>query len=128
MVSNLPRSHTVNINVIAIGQQDCEKSNPGPSKGHTYGDGFFIPAAFTPNGDYLNDILTPIYPIGAMLDYFTIYNRWGQKVFSTSDMGAGWNGKFQGTDQSTGTYVWICRYRVGPGKVINEKGTVTIFH
>ncbi|MEO8771175.1 MAG: gliding motility-associated C-terminal domain-containing protein [Ferruginibacter sp.] len=127
-IINLPRSHTVTIRVVANGQQPCEKSNPGRSKAGTYGNGFYIPSAFTPNGDNLNDMLTPIYPLGSTLDYFTIYNRWGQKVFSTSEQGAGWNGKLQGIDQPIGSYVWICRYRVGPGTIIDEKGTVTIFH
>ncbi|MFT3908895.1 MAG: gliding motility-associated C-terminal domain-containing protein [Ferruginibacter sp.] len=127
-IGNLPRAHIVSISVIALGQHGCDDSYPGHSKGGTYADGFYIPSAFTPNGDGLNDMLTPVFPSNATLDHFTIYNRWGQKVFSTSVIGEGWDGKLQGINQLLGTYTWICRYRLGSGKAIIEKGTFTIIH
>ncbi|OYW78833.1 MAG: hypothetical protein B7Z27_06680, partial [Sphingobacteriia bacterium 32-37-4] len=58
------------------------------------GPAIYIPSGFTPNGDGKNDVLRPI-PIGiAQLNYFKIYNRWGQLIFSTAEMGKGWNGIF----------------------------------
>ncbi|MGE5521694.1 MAG: gliding motility-associated C-terminal domain-containing protein, partial [Candidatus Dadabacteria bacterium] len=86
----------------------------------------FVPTAFTPNGDGINDIIKPI-PVGiTRFDYFRIYNRWGQLVFSTTTAGEGWNGKIGGRDQGTGTFVWIVRGQDFTGKVVFGKGTVTL--
>ena len=127
-VSGLPEEQQVTIAVIAIATQGCGKSDAGHATATTYGHGFYVPSAFTPNADTRNDIFKPKLPGGCTLEYFTIYNRWGQKIFSTSVPGVGWDGKLKGLNQSPGTYVWICRYRFGNGEAINEKGTVIIFY
>jgi gliding motility-associated-like protein len=65
-----------------------------------------VPTAFTPNGDGTNDI---IYPGGwgiRKLNYFKIFNRWGQLVFETNDLSIGWDGVFQGVPQNMETYVY----------------------
>ena len=69
----------------------------------------FVPNAFTPAGP-ANNIFRPI-PVGiSKLEYFRIYNRSGMLVYSTSQMGKGWDGNLNGTPQDTGGYVWmICR-------------------
>ena len=41
----------------------------------------------------------------------TVYNRWGERVFSTTEQGKGWNGTYNGSQQATGNYVWICAYQ-----------------
>ncbi|NJL75224.1 MAG: gliding motility-associated C-terminal domain-containing protein [Saprospiraceae bacterium] len=55
----------------------------------------FVPLAFTPNNDGTNDIL---YVRGNPIEevYFAVYNRWGQRVFETTDKNIGWDGTFQG--------------------------------
>ena len=127
-VSGLSPSQTVSIKVIALGlPQGCGNSLPGHATATSYGDGFYVPTAFTPNGDIKNDVLTPVLPGGSALEYFTIYNRWGQKVFSTTTIGAGWDGKLKGQLQPLSTFVWICRY-IFRGNIINEKGTFTLFY
>ena len=127
-VSGLSPSQTVSIKVIALGlPQGCGNSLPGHATATSYGDGFYVPTAFTPNGDIKNDLLTPVLPGGSALEYFTIYNRWGQKVFSTTTIGAGWDGKLKGQLQPLSTFVWICRY-IFRGNIINEKGTFTLFY
>jgi gliding motility-associated-like protein len=86
----------------------------------------FVPTAFTPNGDNLNDFLVPI-PVGiSSYDYFKVYNRWGQLVFSTQTVGKGWDGKISGRDQGTDTFVWYVRGTDYTGKVIFKKGTATL--
>jgi gliding motility-associated-like protein len=86
----------------------------------------FVPTAFTPNNDGLNDVLTPI-PVGIeTFEYFKIYNRWGQEVFSTDKVGKGWDGKLKIRDQGTDTFVWQVRGRDYLGNVIYKKGTVTL--
>ncbi len=128
-VSGLSSSQTVTISVVALGTpQACGNSATGNATAKTLGGGFYVPTAFTPNGDTKNDILTPFFPNGAVLEYFTIYNRWGQKVFTTRTIGAGWDGKLSGKAQPVGTYVWICRYSYLSAEGIVEKGTFTLLH
>jgi gliding motility-associated-like protein len=83
----------------------------------------FVPTAFTPNNDGLNDIIKP-YLVGIKtLEYFTIYNRWGQKVFSTNQMGQGWDGHLNGKIIDNSEYAWFLRAEDIAGKVYNLKGT-----
>ncbi len=86
----------------------------------------FVPTAFTPNNDGLNDVIEP-YLVGIKtLYYFTIYNRWGQKVFSTDQMNTGWDGKFNGRIIENSNYVWILKALDVTGKVYNLKGTFVL--
>jgi len=75
---------------------------------------FYVPNAFTPNGDGLNDTFGP-EGIGMDLNEYKmyIYDRWGRLVFETNDVNTRWNGKIAGTDnyQPIGTYVWMILYR-----------------
>ena len=61
----------------------------------------YIPDAFTPNGDGLNDDFKPIALGISKLHYFRVYNRYGEVVFSTSRIGDGWDGKHKGLAQPT---------------------------
>jgi gliding motility-associated-like protein len=86
----------------------------------------FVPTAFTPNGDRLNDVLIPITAGITKLDFFRIYNRWGELVFSTSEFGKGWDGRIGGRDQGNDTFVWHVRGVDFTGRIIEKKGTSTI--
>jgi gliding motility-associated-like protein len=86
----------------------------------------FVPSAFTPNGDGLNDLIAPIAVGIKRIEYFRIYNRWGQMVFSTTMNGKGWDGKISGIPQSTNTYVWICSAVDYLDKRMLLKGHVTL--
>ena len=86
----------------------------------------FVPTAFTPNNDGRNDILKPIAVGMQRLDFFGVYNRWGQLVFSTSINGKGWDGTISGTPQGSGTYVWMVKAVDFTGTRYFEKGTVTL--
>ena len=86
----------------------------------------FIPDAFTPNGDGINDIFKPLALGLRSVDAFRIYNRWGQMVFSTSAIGKGWDGTFGGSQQSPGTYVWYAEGTDYKYKKIYRKGYVVL--
>lgn len=90
------------------------------------GSAIYVPTAFTPNNDGLNDLLKPNYVGIKNLYYFRVYNRWGQIVFSTNNTGAGWNGTFNGISLPTGTFVWTLKAADITGKVYELKGTTTI--
>ena len=86
----------------------------------------FVPTAFTPNGDGRNDILRPLAAGITTIEYFRIYNRWGQMVFSTSTNGKGWDGRIQGREQSTASFVWEVKATDYKGQPFVQKGTVTL--
>jgi len=86
----------------------------------------FVPTGFTPNGDGLNDVLKPIAVGVERIEYFRVYNRWGQLVFSTTVNGQGWNGEIGGKPQTTNTYVWLVKAVDYTGKPIFQKGTSTL--
>jgi gliding motility-associated-like protein len=90
------------------------------------GSAIYVPNGFTPNNDGLNDRLKPYYIGIRTLDFFQVYNRWGELLFSTKDLGAGWNGMYKGQEQPTGTFVWILKATDFVGKVYQLKGTSTI--
>lgn len=90
------------------------------------GPEIYVPSAFTANGDGLNDLLYAI-PVGIkVFHYFSIYNRWGQLVFTTSNPAVGWDGKIQGVPQSSATFVWMAEAVDYFGNLIQRKGTVTL--
>ncbi|RYG02131.1 MAG: gliding motility-associated C-terminal domain-containing protein, partial [Chitinophagaceae bacterium] len=67
-----------------------------------------FPSGFTPNGDGKNDVFRMVNPGNPQSFLLQIYNRWGQKVFETTDAYKGWNGRTNGHDPSPGTYVYYC--------------------
>ena len=85
----------------------------------------FVPNAFTP-GKASNNIFRPI-PIGiSSLLFFRVYNREGQLVYSTSQMGHGWDGTIAGKLQDEGTYVWMVQGTDYAGKTIFKKGAMVL--
>ncbi|MGZ5190747.1 MAG: T9SS type B sorting domain-containing protein, partial [Flavisolibacter sp.] len=86
----------------------------------------FIPNAFTPNNDNLNDLLRPVATGINKIEYFNIYNRWGQQVFSTTVNGKGWDGKINGKEQPAQTYIWIVKAVDFKGQAYFERGTVNL--
>lgn len=90
------------------------------------GPEIYVPNAFTPNNDQLNDIMKAI-PVGIVdFHYFRIFNRYGQLVFSTANPANGWNGVYQGAQQGTGTYVWMAEAVDYLGNVLRRKGTFVL--
>ncbi|WP_133054691.1 MBG domain-containing protein, partial [Niastella populi] len=81
--------------------------------------------AFTPNGDGKNDCFgVRFWGVIQKID-FTIYNRFGQRVFITTTPGACWDGRFNGEAQPSGTYVYAIKAITKCG-IIERKGTVTL--
>jgi large repetitive protein len=70
-----------------------------------------MPNAFTPNGDGLNDTFGPIPRYDYVNRYYmSIFNRWGQMIYETSDINRGWDGTYQGSPVMMGTYVYRIVY------------------
>ena len=86
----------------------------------------FVPNAFTPNGNGHNDVLRA-WPVGMRdLEYFAVFNRFGQQVFLSHNAGEGWDGRIDGQPQPPGTYVWMVRGTDLNGKPVEHKGTVLL--
>jgi gliding motility-associated-like protein len=85
----------------------------------------FVPNAFTPNGDNLNDELEVK---GNTIDelYFAIYDRWGEKVFETTDQTVGWDGSFRGRALSPDVYGYYLEARCFNGELYTQKGNITL--
>lgn len=88
--------------------------------------GFYVPNAFTPNNDGLNDVIRPIAFGLKTLRYFRIYNRLGQIVFNTQDFREGWDGTFKGAPQGAAAFAWTAEAIDYTGKLIQAKGTITL--
>jgi gliding motility-associated-like protein len=87
----------------------------------------FLPNAFTPNGDGLNDKFGPssistLYPPSAV---FRIFNRWGEVIFETKDLNHKWDGRFHGITQATGSYVYYLSFDCNGNKT-EMKGMVML--
>ena len=90
------------------------------------GPAYYLPNAFSPNGDGLNDIFRPI-PVGIRsTDYFRVFNRYGQLMYETRQWMQGWDGTQNGKPASSGTYVWIIKGVDKNGSVVEMKGTVIL--
>ncbi|MBN8856384.1 MAG: hypothetical protein BGO55_17875 [Sphingobacteriales bacterium 50-39] len=86
----------------------------------------YVPNAFTPNGDGHNDVLRAI-PIGIReFGYFAIWNRWGQRVFYTTDAGIGWDGTVGGRPGEPGAFVWKVSGIDYKGDPVQQGGTVIL--
>ena len=71
----------------------------------------FVPNAFTPNGDGDNDELFLF--TGCMIEdvNFLIFDRWGERVFETSDISIGWDGLLDGSLAPIGVYIYKLEYK-----------------
>lgn len=70
---------------------------------------FFLPNAFTPNQDGKNEVYRPAGLHEGVKEYaFTIWSRWGEKIFETTDPQSGWNGKFKNTGEELPVGVYMC--------------------
>lgn len=85
----------------------------------------FIPNTFTPNGDGENDVFRVK---GLKIDevYFAVFNRWGEKVFETSDLSIGWDGRYKGKQLDVGVFGWYLKVKCINGEETFRKGNVTL--
>ena len=91
---------------------------------------YAFPDAFTPNGDGKNDFFYPTLRGDVKVTTFHIYNRWGQLIYD--DASDGWDGKFKGKEQPSGTYLYYAVLHVPDGTApggytdVKKEGAVTL--
>lgn len=87
----------------------------------------YVPTAFTPNNDGLNDVFR-IKIIGEIsVNHLKIYNRWGQFVYDDPNLNRHWNGKLKGIELPVGVYIWILDgFDTYFKKPFAQKGLITL--
>jgi len=120
-IAVLNRDQTYNVKVTT--QEGCTgfddivvKVMKGPE--------IYVPSGFVPEGK--NRIFRPVLIGIQELYYFSVYNRWGQLVFTTKEPGKGWDGKINGITQPTGVFVWELKAKDYQERIISRKGTVVL--
>jgi len=88
-------------------------------------EGVGVPTAFSPNNDGENDIL---FVKGYALEtiVLTVYNRYGEVVFYTTDQNIGWDGTFQNRNVNPGVFTWVLQYEFVNGNGGMKKGNTTL--
>jgi gliding motility-associated-like protein len=91
----------------------------------------YIPNAFSPDGDGINDVLMVRASGIVTVKYFRIFNRWGELVFEKSNFTAnnplyGWNGKVKGVVGGPDVFVYTCEALCENGTSFTYKGNVSI--
>ena len=111
----------------AFGCSDSTKITIGAQVGGLY----YIPNAFTPDGDPFNPSFKPLFPVG--FDPYNynmkIYNRWGEVVFETNNLDVGWDGSYgvEGLDAQPGVYTYLINIKMPDvDKVVQFTGHVTL--
>lgn len=100
---------------IRVWQKECKR-------------GIYIPTAFTPNNDGLNDQFK-VRAYGDLIQFkIAVYNRWGNLVFTSTNPAMGWDGTYKGKPQNTGVYIWQCQYQLAGGLPSSEKGSMVLIH
>jgi gliding motility-associated-like protein len=89
-------------------------------------DEVFLPKAFTPNGDLLNDLFGISNPyILQQLEIFEIFDRWGTRVFATDNPFDTWDGTYKSQPLNPGLFIWRVEYSC-ENQAQSATGTVTI--
>ncbi len=87
---------------------------------------FYVPSAFTPNGDRLNDRLLPVAAGIAEISYFRVFDRWGELLFDLRNNPLGWDGTNKGLPVEPQMVVWMAEGKGSNGQVYRQKGTTLL--
>ncbi len=99
--------------IVVVINTPCEQTN------------VYIPNGFTPNDDGKNDVLL-VRANGLTNLYFAVYDRWGQRIFETTDQAKGWDGTFKGKKLDPAVFGWYAEGDCEGGQKFFKKGNVTL--
>ncbi|MFH0895943.1 MAG: gliding motility-associated C-terminal domain-containing protein [Bacteroidota bacterium] len=85
----------------------------------------FVPNIFSPNGDLNNDVLY-VYGKGIKELQLVIYDRWGEKVFETTDQFNGWDGTFRGKPMDPAVFAYYLKATLINDELVDKKGNITL--
>ena len=84
-----------------------------------------MPNAFTP-GNGVNTQFKIIKRGIATLNYFRVFNRWGQMIFETTDIDHGWDGTYKAAPQPQDVYIYTVEAVTSTGKIFTKQGNITL--
>ncbi len=115
------------IQLVATSADGC---NDTATRHYYYMPGLWLPNAFAPDGDGENDIFRPVTQRNSLKPYqLTIYNRWGQLVFTSNEPEIGWDGTCNSEPCQVGLYSYFIQYReekIESAQTISQRGTVML--
>lgn len=127
-VTGLQSGQRVAFQVRALGQLACANSAIAAIEGKSAvpkGNVIYVPNVFSPNGDGGNEKLYVYSETIATME-FTVFNKWGESIFTSKDIHIGWDGTASGSPQPVGVYVWVLKATMIDGSKQTRYGTVTI--
>lgn len=87
----------------------------------------FIPTAFSPNADRMNDYFLPAMEPGQLLTSFRVFDRYGKLIYSSTDTKKGWDGNYKnGERANTGVYMYRVQYTCSDNKQYERSGDITL--
>jgi len=119
-------SDVIRYRVLVYNEANCVDSAFIQVKVYKTTPEIFVPNAFSPNADGHNDVLRPVVVGIRTFEYFKVYSRWGELVFSDAQVGKGWDGRIASTLQPAGSYVWMVKAIDYKGEVVFKKGVVML--
>ena len=119
----IPLTATTTFSLTVISSDGCSSKSNAVIKVLKQLD--LMPNAFTPNGDGKNDVfrIPPGYSIE--LDDFSVFDRWGNLVFTTKDISKGWDGTVNGKKSPSGAYSYYIKGTY-EGKPVNIKSNIVL--
>jgi gliding motility-associated-like protein len=114
------------VSLLVVSASGCRDSILLEDEVSIIGEGDIkFPNAFTPNGDGLNDSFKPVSK-GVIKYEMYVYNRWGELIFTTKDLNAGWSGKINGDLAKPDVYVWKAEGKFTNGRSFELAGDITL--
>jgi gliding motility-associated-like protein len=86
----------------------------------------FIPSAFSPNGDGINDIFRAVIHDDIREYQMMVFDRWGRLVFESKNPEMGWDGSIKGTTITVGSYLYVVTYTDSKGQGRKHTGNLTM--
>lgn len=86
----------------------------------------WFPTAFSPNRDGKNDRFKPSFEGRLEFYQLSVYNRWGEKVFGTTEQTNAWDGYWRGALSPVDVYAWLCHYKFRNEPIKTQKGTLSL--
>lgn len=117
-----------NVSLIVENSNGCVDTLIKPNYIRTDQPGYaYIPSAFSPNKNNLNDGFKPeLFNVKERNYTFQIFTRWGEKIFETNDIKGEWDGTYNGKNCSQEVYVWILYGEFANNETFSRKGTLTL--
>lgn len=124
-VSPLAPLTEATIVVRANGAVPCQTGLSNAATGKTLPDQVFIPNAFTPNNDGNNDYWQ-VYGYTFRSLRVMVFNQWGMKVFEGNGQQVSWDGKYKGSVQPSGVYIYVVQLTLNDGSLQYKKGSINL--